>query len=239
MRPRNTSFNHTRFCYELVLDDHSRVERFGDADADGVDDPIPHLRPTFARISRLLEMKTNSSVDVLGVVKAVFPAKDILTRVCILSAILVLEEAMDFVRSFIRSFIHPLIYLSAHSSIHSFIHPLIHSSAHSLISSFIHPLIHSSALSFIRSFIHPLFHSTALSFNRSFIHPLIHSSAHSFIRSYSAQNGKSTTKRDVELVDLSMRSVTMTLWGETANTFHVELNQVLSATRLRLSDFGG
>jgi len=130
LRPRNPGFNHTRFRYELILDDRSRVERF--QAEDGVDELIPQLRPSFVRISRLSEMKINSFVDVLGIVKNLFPSKEIVTR-----------------------------------------------------------------------------------------------------------NGVTTTKRDVELVDLSMRSVTLTLWGETAINFKVEPNQVLSVRRLKLSDFGG
>ena len=76
LRPRNATFNQTRFCYELILDDSTTIQRCGE---DG--ERIPELRLHFTRVSRLLELRPNSVVDVLGVVKTASVPKEILTKV--------------------------------------------------------------------------------------------------------------------------------------------------------------
>ena len=98
LRPRNTVFNQTRFCYELVLDDTSVVLRCRE---DGTDEEaIPALKAQFSRIGRLLQVQPNSVVDVLAVVKMASPSKEIVTRVR--------------TRSFIHFLIHLFFYMFIH-----------------------------------------------------------------------------------------------------------------------------
>ena len=77
LRPRNVVFNQTRFCYELILDDTSVIEECEDDDVDII---LP-LQPRYTRIGRLLEIPSNSVVDVLGIVKTTAMPKDIVTKV--------------------------------------------------------------------------------------------------------------------------------------------------------------
>ena len=103
-----------------------------------------------------------------------------------------------------------------------------HSLDHPFVSFFyFHSILYSHSLSILYSnFLSPL------AFLSRFSHFL-------FLSLSCLQSGSSTVKRDLELVDQSMRTVMLTLWGETAQNFRVQADDVISCARLKLSEFGG
>jgi len=63
--------------------------------------------------------------------------------------------------------------------------------------------------------------------------------AASQIKDIVTKNGSTTMKRDFSIVDDSMCEITLTFWGEEARNVNLEENDVIVATRTKVSEFGG